>query len=113
MSKLENKLRPVEKVDLRNTVMALSIFRCDYEIRPQTGDFDRRQAYVVAETAEHAAGLIKSTIDRGVQFVWESFPYKICDVHSITPSVERELFLKLKEKYEGPSKISKAKKVMR
>ena len=113
MSKLENKLQPTEQIDLRNTPMALSIYKCDYELRPQTGDFDRRQAYILAETAEHAAQLIKNTIDRGVQFVWESFPYKICDIHGITPGVERELFIKLKERHEGPSKISKAKKVMR
>ena len=63
MSYLENtkKLRVNEKIDLRNTVIQMKVFKCNYELRPEAGEFSRRTAYVLAESSEMAALLIKKS----------------------------------------------------
>ena len=55
--------------------------------------------------------IIKNFVTKGVPFQWESNPSLIVpEIHGFTPSLERDLFLYLKKKYEGPSKVDKAKK---
>lgn len=113
MTVLENKLTKNNIVDIRNINVPLKVYRCEYVMYPKDGDYDRRTAYLAAENAEIAEQMIVKSIERGVRFDWESRPGLVADIHGISESLQRTLFLKLKEKYEGPSKITKAKKIMR
>ena len=98
-----------------NLGIRIPIWRTEYIINPGKGyDSERKTALIGAENAESVMRIIKNFVTKGVPFQWESNPSLIVpEIHGFTPSLERDLFLYLKKKYEGPSKVDKAKKLMK
>ena len=98
-----------------NLGIRIPIWRTEYIINPGKGyDSERKTALIGAENAESVMRIIKNFVKKGVPFQWESNPSLIVtEIHAFTPSLEKDLFLYLKRKYEGPSRVDKAKQLMK
>ena len=95
----------------KNIDAALRAYNCEYWIPPKYGDDgDRRAAIVLAENETDAGRLIVQSL-KGTAAKWESHPYLIAEIHGVSPSVKRDLYLALKKEFEGESTINKAKRL--
>ena len=98
-----------------NIGLKIPVWRTEYIIDPGRGfDSERKTAYIVAESCKLVQNVIRNNVQKGTPFQWECMPGLIVpEIHAFTPSLEKALYLYLKRKYEGPSKLDKAKKLMR
>lgn len=116
MSIIEN---PETLKQYNNTISNLGIripvWQTEYVVHPAKGfDSERKKAFIAGENGEFVSNVIVKNIQKGTPFQWECMPGLIVpEIHAFTPSLEKALYLYLKRKYEGPSKLDKAKKLMR
>ena len=95
----------------KNISISLKIYRCDYWLLPKYGDEgDRKTAVVLAKNETDAGRLIVKSLPN-TPARWESHPYLLAEVHGMTPSVKKDLYLWLKKEFEGDSAVEKARRL--
>lgn len=115
MSVLENpEVLKRQNNELKTHNLPLTAYKIDYVVYPEGNrDYQRRTAYILAESSEAAELMIVKSVARGMEIQWEQRAGYMCEIHAITPTLERALYLSLKEKYEGPSAGDKLAKIKR
>jgi hypothetical protein len=97
----------------KNINIDLKAYKCEYWVLPQYGDEgDRKTAVVLAKDEAEAGQLVVKSLPN-TPAKWESHPYLIAEIHGITSSVKKALFLALKKEFEGDSTIDRARRLKR
>jgi len=95
----------------RNINLELRAYKCEYWVPPRYDDDGDRRSAIVLAANETDAGLLIAQSLKGTPAKWESHPYLIAEIHGVSPSVKKSLYLVLKNDFEGDSRIDKAKRL--